>query len=161
MQTLLIQTGETYRTATAAEVAEVSASYALEALNALRPTISKPSDLVTYLQSLYIGRDYETFAVVFLTTRMQVIACVEMFRGTIAGATVHPREVVKEVLWKGAAAVVLAHGHPSGIALPSDADQILTERLQKALALIDVQVLDHLIIGGTGSWYSMREHGLL
>jgi DNA repair protein RadC len=89
------------------------------------------------------------------------IECSEMFRGTIDGASVHPREVVKEVLWRGAAAIIISHNHPSGIAEPSQADERITEVLRNALGLIDVRVVDHLIIGSGGQWCSLAQRGLI
>jgi DNA repair protein RadC len=83
-----------------------------------------------------------------------------LFRGTIDQSSVHPREVVKECLWHGASSVIFAHNHPSGVAKPSTADEQITRRLIQALALIDVQVLDHLIIG-RGSVFSFSENGLM
>jgi DNA repair protein RadC len=91
--------------------------------------------------------EHEVFACLMLDNRNRVIAFRELFRGTIDGASVYPREVVKQVLADNAAAVIFAHNHPSGIAEPSQADIAITERLRKALALIDVRVLDHLIVG--------------
>lgn len=161
MQNLMVKSGSRYRKATEAEVADVAGFYALQAMNKARPSLQNPADAVSYLCGVYTGRGYETFAVLFLDTRHQLIECVEMFRGTIDGSSVHPREVVKEALWKSAAAVIFSHNHPSGIAQPSQADQLITTRLQNALALIDVRVLDHLIIGGNGSSYSFAQNGLI
>lgn len=158
MQTLMVQTGDTYRAATAAEIAEVAGHYAREELNRTRPQFTQPSDAGEFLKAIYAGRDYEVFTVLFLDVRHRLIEAVELFRGTIDSASVHPREVVKEALWRGAAAVILAHNHPSGIALPSAADLMITDRLRRALALIDVRVLDHLIVGH-GTVYSLAEHG--
>jgi DNA repair protein RadC len=111
--------------------------------------------------SLKLGTlDHEVFALIFLDKRHRVISYLEMFRGTIDGASVHPREVVKEVLKQNAAAVILAHPHPSGVAEPSQADEFITTRLKEALGLIDVRVLDHIIIAGADST-SMAERGLL
>jgi DNA repair protein RadC len=121
--------------------------------------LAGPLAAVSYLQAIYQGLDHETFTVVFLDTRFQLIECVEMFRGTVAGASVHPREVVKEALWRGASAVQLAHNDPSGVAEPSHADILITHALKSALALIDVRVIDHLIIGSTGSYCSLTERG--
>jgi DNA repair protein RadC len=104
--------------------------------------------------------EYEVFAVVLLNIRHVPIRYVELFRGTIDGASVHPREVVKEVLGANAAAVIFAHNHPSGCSEPSMADQRITQRLKDALALVDVRVLDHLIIGA-GEAVSFAERGLL
>jgi DNA repair protein RadC len=95
-----------------------------------------------------------------LDGRHRVIEYVELFRGTIDGASVHPREVVKLALAKNAAALVLAHPHPSGVAEPSHADEILTRRLREALALVDIRVLDHIIVAG-GATISLAELGLL
>jgi DNA repair protein RadC len=161
MQNLMIKSGSRYRKATAAEVAEVAGQYALDTFNRARPTLDAPSQAVTYLTQMYAGRDAESFTVLFLDNRHRLIECVEMFRGTINGAAVYPREVVKAVLWKGAAAVIIAHNHPSGLASPSEADLLITRRLREALALIEVQILDHLIIGANGSHFSMAERGLI
>lgn len=105
-------------------------------------------------------RRYETFCVLFLDNRHKLIEFVELFRGTIDGASVHPREVVQEALQRNAAAVIFAHPHPSGIAEPSVADRQITRRLQEALQLVDIRVLDHLIIAG-GEVISFAESGLL
>lgn len=161
MQTLMVKSGKNYRHATAAEVAEVAGEFARAAFNKARPVLDAPNAAVSYLQAMYAGRDYETFSVLFLDNRHRLIECSEMFRGTIDGSSVHPREVVKEVLWRGAAAVILAHNHPSGISSASQADLMITKRLQQALALIDVRVLDHLIIGSSGNHYSMASEGNL
>jgi len=105
-------------------------------------------------------REYEVFACLFLDNRHRLIEYVEMFRGTIDGASVHPREVVKEALLRNAAAVVFAHNHPSGVAEPSQADMRITQRLKDALALIDVKVLDHFIVGEAAA-VSFAERGIL
>jgi DNA repair protein RadC len=106
------------------------------------------------------ARDHEVFTVIFMDNRHRVIECLEMFRGTIDGASVHPREVVKEALQRNAAAVILCHNHPSGVAEPSQADELITRRLQDSLALIDVRLLDHLIVAG-GEVISLAERGLV
>lgn len=103
---------------------------------------------------------HEVFCCVYVDSRHRVIGFEELFRGTIDGANVHPREVVKEALSRNAAAVILAHNHPSGIAEPSQADELITRRLQQALALVDIRVLDHLIIGD-GVCESFADRGLL
>lgn len=161
MQTMMVKSGTRYRKATVAEVSEVAGFYAREAFNKARPQLGNPRNALEYLKPMYAGRDYETFSVLFLDQRFRLIECVELFRGTLGGASVHPREVVKEALWRGAAAVVLAHNHPSGIAEPSAADEQITEVLQKALAVIEVRVVDHLIIGSTGHYYSFAERGVI
>jgi DNA repair protein RadC len=103
---------------------------------------------------------HEVFACLFLDNRHRIISFEEMFRGTINGASVHPREVVKRALSHNAAALILAHNHPSGIAEPSQADRQLTQRLKDALALVDIRVLDHLVVGD-GEIVSFAEQGLL
>ena len=103
--------------------------------------------------------EHEVFLCLFLDNQHRVIACDELFRGTIDGASVYPREVVKASLHYNAAALIMAHNHPSGISDPSQADRVITGKLKEALALIDVRVLDHFIVGETV--YSFAEHGLL
>jgi DNA repair protein RadC len=103
---------------------------------------------------------YEVFAVLFLDNRHRVLAFEELFRGTIDGASVHPREVVRRALQLNAAAVILSHNHPSGVAEPSQSDQRITTRLREALALVDIRVLDHLVIGD-GNCCSLAQLGLL
>ncbi|WP_445368109.1 RadC family protein [Methylomonas sp. BW4-1] len=103
--------------------------------------------------------EHEVFVCLFLDNQHRVIACDELFRGTIDGASVYPREVVKTALQYNAAALIMAHNHPSGISDPSQADRVITGKLKEALALIDVRVLDHFIVGE--NVYSFAEHGLL
>jgi DNA repair protein RadC len=105
-------------------------------------------------------RAYEVFCCLHLDNRHRLIAFDELFRGTIDGASVHPREVVRQALARNAAAVILAHNHPSGVAEPSQADELITHRLKEALALVDIRLLDHLIVGD-GSCVSFAEKGLL
>lgn len=119
-----------------------------------------PSDTLDYLTLKLAPLEHEVFAVMFLTNRHELIAFEELFRGTIDGASVHPREVVKVTLRHNAAAVILAHNHPSGVPEPSRADEALTRRLRDALGLIDVRVLDHVIVGGTDTT-SFAELGLI
>jgi len=122
--------------------------------------LENPDDTRNFLKASLRSRDYEVFACLFLDNRHRVIRFDEMFNGTIDGASVHPREVVKRALLYNAAAVILAHNHPSGVAEPSRADETLTQRLREALALIDVRVLDHFVIGD-GEVTSFAERGLL
>ena len=105
-------------------------------------------------------REHEVFTVAYLDSKHRLIACEEMFRGTIDGASVYPREIVKDALKHNAAAVIFAHNHPSGVPEPSSADQTLTKRLKAALALLDIRVLDHIIVGGH-TYTSFSERGLL
>lgn len=111
------------------------------------PALLNPADSASYLKARLRDYPYEVFAVLYLDTRHRPIACEELFRGSIDGASVHPREVVRRALAHNAAALILAHNHPSGIAEPSEADRLITRRLQEALALVEVRVLDHLVIG--------------
>lgn len=122
--------------------------------------ISGPDDTSAFLLSRLRDHPFEVFAVLFLDNRHRVLAFEELFRGTIDGASVHPREVVRRALHHNAAAVILSHNHPSGVAEPSQADCRITERLRDALGLIDVRVLDHLIVGDAGCC-SLAQRGLL
>jgi len=123
-------------------------------------SLGSPDDTRNYLIAQLRDLHYEVFACLFLDNRHRVIRYETLFNGTIDGASVHPREVVRKVLKYNAAAVIFAHNHPSGIAEPSDADKGLTRRLKQALSLIDVRVLDHFIIGD-GIAISFAERGLL
>ena len=122
--------------------------------------ISSPKESADYLVSQLASLEHEVFSVLFLDNRHRVISFDQMFTGTIDGASVHPREVVKRALQHNAAAVILAHNHPSGISEPSKADISLTRRLVDALALVDVRVLDHIVVGGVET-ASFAELGLL
>lgn len=124
------------------------------------PVLNNPSCTRDYLSARLRDLNHEVFCAIYLDNRNRVLACEELFRGTIDGATVHPREVVKAAIAKNAAALILAHNHPSGIAEPSQADEVLTRRLKDALALVDIKVLDHLIVGD-GHCTSFAERGLL
>lgn len=104
--------------------------------------------------------EHEVFVVIYLDNQHRVIVAEKLFRGTIDGASVYPREVVKEALGHNASAVILAHNHPSGHVEPSHADTRITERLREALGLVDVRVLDHIIVGGM-ECYSFAENGKL
>lgn len=122
--------------------------------------LTRPEDTRNYLSSQLRDYAHEVFACLFLDNRHRIIKFEKLFFGTIDGASVYPREVVKRALSHNAAAVILAHNHPSGIAEPSDADQQITLRLRDALALVDIRVLDHIIIGD-GETISLAERGLL
>jgi len=124
------------------------------------PALSNPRATREYLRARLRDRDHEVFCCMFLDNRHRIIAFEEVFRGTIDGASVHPRDVVKLALARNAAAVILAHNHPSGIAEPSQADELITGRLRDALALVDIRVLDHIVVGD-GSTVSFAERGLL
>ncbi|MFC1319389.1 MAG: DNA repair protein RadC [gamma proteobacterium symbiont of Ctena orbiculata] len=120
---------------------------------------TSPEDSKRYARLQLAEHEQEVFATMFLDNRHRLIAFDKLFFGTVDGATVHPREVVKSALKHNAAAVIFAHNHPSGVAEPSQADQRITTRLKDALALVDVRVLDHLVIGD--SVVSFAERGLL
>ena len=122
--------------------------------------LTNPEAVKNYLATQFAELEHEVFACLFLDNRHRVIRYEEMFRGTIDGCSVHPREVVKAALSANAAAVILAHNHPSGVAEPSRADTQLTRRLTDALALVDVRILDHLVVGGAET-VSFAERGLL
>jgi DNA repair protein RadC len=122
--------------------------------------LENPDVTRRYLASHMRHLPHEIFACLFLDNRHRVISYEELFRGTIDGASVHPREVVKRALHYNAAAVILAHNHPSGVAEPSRADIQLTRRLVDALALVDIRVLDHFIIGD-GDGVSLAERGCM
>lgn len=122
--------------------------------------LSNPEDTKAYLMARLRDVPHEVFSCLFLDNRHRVIKFEELFHGTISGSSVHPREVVKRALGYNAAAVILAHNHPSGVAEPSAADKALTTRLAQALDLVDIRVLDHLIIGD-GVVVSFAERGLL
>ena len=122
--------------------------------------LTSPEATRAYLSAQLRGYSYEVFACLFLDNQHRVIQLEELFRGTIDGARVYPREVAKRALFHNAAAVIFAHNHPSGINEPSQADKNITDKLKQALILFDIRVLDHFIIGD-GLPYSFAEHGLL
>ncbi|WP_428353325.1 RadC family protein [Methyloprofundus sp.] len=122
--------------------------------------LTSPEATRAYLSNQLRHYPHEVFACLFLDNQHHILKFEELFRGTIDGASVYPREVVKKALEHNAAAVIFAHNHPSGISEPSQADKMITEKLKDALALLDIRVLDHFIIGD-GSPYSFAEHGLL
>lgn len=125
-----------------------------------KPAMNDVDTVKAYLR-LQLGQlGHEVFAVLFLDAQLRLIALETLFHGSLTSTTVHPREVVKRALALGAAAVVLAHNHPSGVAEPSRADELLTRQLSQALALVDVRVVDHLVVGACGV-VSFAERGLL
>ncbi len=125
-----------------------------------REVFSSPGAVKEYLQLHLAGRLHEVFAVLFLDAQNRLVAMEELFRGTLTQTSVYPREVVLRALHHQAAAVVLAHNHPSGTVQPSRADEALTQTLKAALALVDVRVLDHVVVA-PGDALSMAEKGLL
>jgi len=122
--------------------------------------LNNPQQTRDYLKSRLRAYPHEVFACLFLDNRHRIIGFEELFTGTIDGASVHPREVVKRGLFHNAAALIFAHNHPSGIAEPSEADQAITTRLKEALGLVDIRVLDHFVIGDK-EVVSFAERGLL
>lgn len=124
------------------------------------PVFDSPQAVKDYLQLQLAHQPHEIFAVLFLDAQHRLLAFEPLFRGTLQHTAVHPREVVKRALALNAAAAILAHNHPSGVAEPSRADEALTQTLKAALALVDVRVLDHLVVG-RGSVVSFAERGLL
>ena len=141
-----------------------------EVLRAARSSLARRLRRGVALESPRVAHDYlrvrlgalehEVFGVLWLDNRHRLIECQELFRGTLDGATVHPREVVKEALARNAAACLFVHNHPSGIAEPSQADELITRRLKEALALVDIRVLDHLVVAGD-EVVSFAERGLV
>ena len=123
-------------------------------------SLTSPEVVKEYLCAKLGGAESEVFAVLFLDTQHRLIEYAEMFRGTIDSASVYPRELVKEALRLNAAAVIVSHNHPSGNPEPSRADEVLTQRLKEALALVDVRTLDHIIVAGS-STTSFAERGLI
>jgi DNA repair protein RadC len=124
------------------------------------PALTAPDATRTFLTAQLRDRSYEVFCCLYLDNRHRLIAFEELFRGTIDGASVHPREVVRQALARNAAALIVAHNHPSGVAEPSAADELITQRLREALALVDIRLLDHLIVGD-GRCISFAERGLI
>ncbi len=122
--------------------------------------LSSPQAVKQYLQLLLAPKPYESFAVLFLDVKNRLIACEELFRGTLTHTSVYPREIVKASLAHNAAGVILAHNHPSGTTDPSAADKSLTQALKQALALVDVRVLDHFVVAAR-EIYSFSENGLM
>jgi DNA repair protein RadC len=123
-------------------------------------SLQSPQKTGEYLTARLGHLDYEVFGLILLDKRHRVIECMELFRGTIDGASVHPREVVKLALQKSAAACIVYHNHPSGVQEPSQADELITARVKEALALIDVRLIDHLILAGPHV-LSFAQQGLL
>jgi len=122
--------------------------------------LTSPEAVRDYLRLTLASLPHEAFVVMFLDSQHRLLAADELFRGTLAQTSVYPREVVKAALSRNAAAVIFAHNHPSGVAEPSRADELLTQALKQALALIDVMVLDHFVVAGSRT-VSFSERGLL
>ncbi len=138
---------------------ELARRYYSESLPSGEP-IRSPADTEAFLMARMRHLEHELFCCLFLDNRHRVLRFDELFRGTIDGTSVYPREVVKEALAVNAAAVILAHNHPSGVAEPSQADERITRRLKSALELVDIRLLDHLIVGD-GEATSLASRGLV
>jgi DNA repair protein RadC len=124
------------------------------------PALSSPRATRDFLVAKLRDLEHEVFCCLYLDKRHRLIHFEELFRGTIDGASVHPREIVKLALQRNAAAIIIAHNHPSGIAEPSHADELITQRVKEALALVDIRLLDHIIVGD-GVSASLAERGIL
>jgi DNA repair protein RadC len=138
---------------------EIARRHYAEALRS-GPPLDSPAATHAFLVARLRDMPHELFCCLHLDNRHRLIAFDELFRGTIDGASVHPREVVKQALARNAAAVILVHNHPSGVAEPSQADELITRRLREALQLVDIRVLDHLIVADNGC-LSFAERGLI
>jgi DNA repair protein RadC len=123
-------------------------------------SLTSPSSVRDYLRLLLHDREHEVFVCLWLDAQHRVLATDEIFRGTLTQTSVYPREVVKVALQRNAAAVIFAHNHPSGVAQPSQADELLTRNLRDALALVEIKVLDHFIVAGAHT-ISFAERGLI
>jgi DNA repair protein RadC len=124
-----------------------------------KPALTSPDEVRRYLRISLQHLESEEFHCLYMDTQHRVVATEKLFSGTIDASSVYPREVLKRCMFHNAAAVIFAHNHPSGIAEPSQADQRITIRLRDALALVDVRVLDHIVVGA--DMVSMAERGLL
>jgi DNA repair protein RadC len=126
-----------------------------------RDLLSSPGAVRDWLKLKLGGLPHEVFGALWLDAQNRLIGWDELFRGSLTQTSVYPREVVKQALTRNAAAVILAHNHPSGVAEPSAADELLTRNLRESLALVDVRVLDHFIVAGSASPLSFAERGLI
>jgi DNA repair protein RadC len=133
---------------------------ALEEKLKSRDILNSPGSVREYLRLSLQGKQHEVFVGIFLDAQNRTIATEELFNGTLTQASVYPREIVKRALHHNAAAMIFAHNHPSGLAEPSQADEVLTRSLKQALALVDVKVLDHFVVG-SDSAMSFAERGLI
>ena len=158
--TLYVREAETGRYRPAAESEVLNHAAELLAPRVLGQILSSPRDAQDFLRAKLARLEHEVFAVLYLDNRHRVLAFEELFRGTINGTAVYPREVVKRALHHNAAALILVHNHPSGVAEPSRSDEVLTQRLREVLSLVDVRVLDHLVVGSEGV-VSFADRGLV
>jgi DNA repair protein RadC len=159
MTTLYVREGHQFREAAARDVLDRAHALIAQRFRTGAPVLATPSRTREFLRLKLGALEHEVFAALFLDKQHRLIEYVELFRGTIDGAAVHPREIVKEALARNAAALIFCHCHPSGQSFPSQADEHITLRLKAALELVDIRVLDHIIIGETIT--SFAESGLL
>jgi DNA repair protein RadC len=138
---------------------EISRRQLTESLKA-GPSLASPRATCDFLSAKLRDLEHEVFCCLYLDKRHRLIEYEELFRGTIDGTSVHPREIVKLALQRNSAAVIVAHNHPSGVAEPSQADELITQRVKEALGLVDIRLLDHIIVGD-GVSVSLAERGLL
>lgn len=140
------------------QIIKAAVTLTRQKLRRIGNAMENPEVVRQFLTTALAGQEHESFVVLFLDNRYRVMAAEELFRGTIDGASIYPREVVKAALYRNAAALIVAHNHPSGISTPSRADIEITERLKNALALVDIRLLDHMIVGA-GTITSLSEIG--
>ena len=159
MAALYVRDGATFREASASAILERARQLMARRLRTGAPVLDRPERVREFLQLRLGHLEYEAFAVFFLCSHLRLIEYVELFRGTIDETSVHAREIVKEALARNAAALILVHNHPSGDPKPSEGDREITRHIKQALALVDIHVVDHLIVGE--SVFSFAEHGLL
>ena len=156
MTTLYIRDGEAWREAAPTEVLDRATALINQRYRTGTPVLDRPNRTREFLRLKLGALEHEVFAMIALDNRHRLIEYVELFRGTVDGASVHPREVVKEALRLNAAALILVHNHPSGVADPSPADEMITSRLRDALSLIDIRIIDHLIVAETVTSFAER-----
>jgi len=156
---LVRDAGGEYRTATPDEVLKAARGVIARRIRR-GSAMTSPEAVRQYLVTKLAHLEHEVFVTLLLDSQHRLIRCEELFRGTLAQTSVYPREVVKTALAHNAAAMILAHNHPSGVAEPSRADELLTQALKQALALVDVRVLDHFVVAGADT-VSFAERGLL
>ena len=149
MTTLYVRDGYAYRAADTRDIIDRAQALIAQRYRTGAPVFSSPDRTREFLTLKLAPLEYEMFTVLALDNRHRLIEYIELFRGTVDNTTVHPREVVKELLRLNAAAVIFAHNHPSGVSEPSEADRLITRRLRDALELVDIRVLDHFVVGQT------------
>jgi DNA repair protein RadC len=157
--TLMANTSEGLRVATDAEIIEVARERLAKRFRR-GVSLTSPRLAREYLSLKYALHEREVFVVLWLDTRHRLIGHTELFQGTVDGASVHPREVVKDGLRHNASACLVAHNHPSAVGEPSRADEMVTQQLKAALQLVDIRLIDHLITAG-GTCVSLAERGVL